>query len=146
MRKWLYRLLQCSWGLPQTLAGALLYLCYRRSPHEALGGAVHTRWPRGDGLSLGMFIFTPESGGDWDGRMVWHEYGHTFQSLMLGPLYLLVIGIPSAVWCLCFQDYRKKNHVPYAAFYTERWADLLGARRQGRRHADEPIGDSAGGR
>ena len=132
MREWLYRLWQCTWGLPQTLAGALLYLRCRRSPHAPFHGALHTRWPRRDGLSLGMFIFTPDSGDDWDGRMIWHEYGHTFQSLLLGPLYLPVIGLPSALWCHCFREYRRRKCVPYAVFFTERWADRLGDKKRQR--------------
>ena len=139
MWKWLYRLLQCTWGLPQTLAGFLLYLRYRRSPHAAFHGAVHTRWPGKNGLSLGMFIFTPASGDDWDGGMVWHEYGHTFQSLLLGPLYLPVVGLPSVIWCNCFREYRRRKQMPYAAFFTERWADRLGDGRK-RRYTGSGIG------
>lgn len=130
MCKWLYWLIQWTWGLPQTLAGFVLYLYYRKSPHAAFYGAVHTKWPKRDGVSLGMFIFTPEGDDGWGGEMVWHEYGHTFQSLMLGPLYLLVIGLPSAVWCGCFRSYRLRNGVSYSALGTERWADKLGDGRK----------------
>ena len=132
MRIWLYRLIQWTWGQPQTLAGLVIFLCCRRSRHVSFPGAVHTRWPHRNGISLGMFIFTPDRGDDWDGAMVWHEYGHTFQSLMLGPLYLLVVGLPSAVWCGCFGGYRRRKCLPYSAFFTERWADALGEGRRGR--------------
>ena len=132
MRKWLYRLLQWTWGLPQTLAGFVLYLYYRKSPHADFHGALHTGWPGRNGLSLGMFIFTPDGDDGWGGEMIWHEYGHTLQSLFLGPFYLLVIGLPSAVWCRCFGAYRQWKGVPYSALYTERWADRLGS---GRKHA-----------
>jgi hypothetical protein len=46
-------------------------------------------------ISLGMFIFTftPHV----SDRLVRHEYGHSIQSMVLGPLYLLMIGIPSMV-------------------------------------------------
>jgi len=30
-------------------------------------------------------------------RTLVHEYGHTIQSIILGPLYLLIIGIPSSI-------------------------------------------------
>ena len=130
MENWIYRFIQCTWGLPQTLLGFLVCLCCGRSPHTSFHGAVHTRWTGKNGISLGMFIFTPVSGDDWDGAMVWHEYGHTFQSLLLGPLYLPVIGLPSLVWCGCFRKYRRRKGVPYSDFYTERWADRLGERRR----------------
>ncbi|GHU24761.1 hypothetical protein FACS1894164_12160 [Spirochaetia bacterium] len=49
----------------------------------------------GWGVSLGEFILLANR---YNETTVKHEYGHTRQSLMLGPLYLLVIGIPSAVF------------------------------------------------
>ena len=55
-----------------------------------------------------------------------HEYGHFKQSLILGWLYLLVIGLPSFIWCNCFDLYRLKNDIDYSSFYTEKWADKLG--------------------
>ena len=51
-----------------------------------------------------------------------HEQGHSKQSEILGPLYLLVIGLPSAVWN-CISRYIK---VDYYSFYTEKWANKLG--------------------
>lgn len=55
-----------------------------------------------------------------------HEYGHFKQSLILGWLYLLVIGLPSFIWCRCFDLYRFKNDIDYYSFYTEKWANKLG--------------------
>ena len=55
-----------------------------------------------------------------------HEYGHTIQCLFLGPLYWLVIAIPSVIWCYCFANYRKKHRVSYEALYCERWATAWG--------------------
>ena len=135
MWKWLYRLVQCLWGLPQTILGFCVYLWYLSAPHEDFLGAVHTRWPRRDGVSLGLFIFTPDLEEDWSRKMVFHEYGHTFQSLILGPFYLLVIGLPSMIWNQCFRGYRREKGVAYFAFYTERWADFLGSRHGGERPA-----------
>ena len=54
-----------------------------------------------------------------------HEFGHYKQSLILGPLYLFVIGIPSI--CLnIISRYNKKVWENYYNFYTERWANKLG--------------------
>ena len=59
-----------------------------------------------------------------------HEYGHSIQSLILGPLYLIIIGIPSTLWGFLpsLSAKRKKHHISYFIFYTERWANLLGER------------------
>lgn len=87
------------------------------------------------GVSLGMFVFVngsrPE---EWTRDAEVHEYGHCVQSLLLGPLYLLVIGLPSALWCglgAC-ERYRRKHAVSYYALYTESWANSWGAAATGR--------------
>ncbi len=63
-------------------------------------------------------------------RTLVHEYGHTIQSVILGPLYPLAISIPSGLWCNLPQaaDYRRKNKVSYYDFYPEKWADHLGGK------------------
>lgn len=52
-----------------------------------------------------------------------HEYGHTRQSLYLGPLYLFVVGLPSLLWAAFWNPGMKAS---YYSFYTEKWADKLG--------------------
>lgn len=52
-----------------------------------------------------------------------HEFGHTRQSRMLGPLYLIIIGIPSLLWAIWWNPDRGCS---YYIFYTEKWADRLG--------------------
>ena len=128
----LYRLWQWTWGLPQTLAGLLLALRYRRCPHRRVGGALATlhdgAW---GGVSLGMFIFVP--GGlkpEREAALLAHEYGHTFQSALLGPLYLPVVGVPSFLWAnlpQC-QRWRARRRIPYESRYPENWAEALGRR------------------
>lgn len=60
-----------------------------------------------------------------------HEYGHTIQSRYLGPLYLLVIGLPSILGNI----WDRINHKTWMYskscqwYYNqpwEKWADLLG--------------------
>jgi len=118
-------LLQCTWGAAQTLLGLAFFLGNLRAPHEWHHGAVATYWKYPSGLSLGLFIFMPE---DKRERLLPHEYGHTVQSLLLGPLYLLVIALPSVVWARSkyFQRKRREKNTSYYAFYTERWADAWG--------------------
>ena len=76
-------------------------------------------------VSLGEYIFLCPN--HWrDETILKHEQGHGRQSLYLGWLYLIVIGLPSIIWAGCFGWYRKKYNVSYYSFYTERWADMLG--------------------
>ena len=61
-------------------------------------------------------------------RLLVHEYGHTIQSMILGPLYLLLMGIPSTLWGFlpCANRMRREKQVSYFAFFTEKWANTLG--------------------
>jgi len=128
----LYRMWQWTWGLPQTLAGLCLALRYRHCPRKRVGGAVATLHD-GDwgGVSLGMFIFVP--GGlrpEREAALLSHEYGHTFQSALLGPLYLFAVGIPSFLWANLPQNVKKRaqRRIPYESRYPENWAEALGHR------------------
>lgn len=126
----LYILVQCTWGLPQTLIGLVVFLIHRKAPHHFHKGCIHTDWDREDGVSLGLFTFVPEGDEEcfWYPQMCDHEYGHTLQSLMLGPLYLLIVGLPSMLWNQLpyYRKKRRKLHRSYYSFWPERWADRLG--------------------
>lgn len=54
-----------------------------------------------------------------------HEHGHQIQSLYFGPLYLLVIGLPSVINNLIHRAKGKSDRWYYSR-YPERWADKLG--------------------
>ncbi len=128
MRRALYILCQCSWGAIQTLAGAVLFLIFAAKPHFTHHGAVVTRWQFGGSASLGMFIFLSDKhrGREAD-RVLAHEFGHTLQSLILGPLYLVVIALPSVIWAgvPALRRMRGRRGISYYRMYTERWANYL---------------------
>ncbi len=137
MKIFIYRIWQCTWGIIQTLAGAVVFLLHYRDRHFSYHGAVATVWKMKSGVSLGMFVFvasTPSPANSSDGfssRLLVHEYGHTIQSLILGPLFLILVGIPSALWALLGKKMRRERHIPYGAFFTEKWANSLGERVTG---------------
>lgn len=149
-----YLLWQVAWGFPQTVAGACVLATCIGKPRFMHHGAVVTIWDSHFGLSLGPFVYmnarstAPDASGETgepgaepkprfiermpglfvdDGLLV-HEYGHTVQSLILGPLYLLVIGLPSVIWLRTPRLSRRRRDAgsSYYAFYTERWANHLG--------------------
>ena len=124
----LYTALQLTWGLPQTFLGALLWLRYFKCGHRIYKGAIWTGWPKDSGGSLGLFIFSKAPVMEEDLWLMRHEYGHTLQSLMLGPLYLFVIGVPSFFWAN-LPSVRKavrEGRLSESALYTEAWANRLG--------------------
>ena len=120
----MYHIINWTWCLPQTLLGLIWFIYIKLSKNYYKSykykNAYLTEYIRmTNGVSLGYFIFS--SGLDTTTR---HEYGHYKQSLMLGPLYLLVIGLPSIMWAIVHSNFNLSKS--YHSFYTEKWADKLG--------------------
>lgn len=139
LRKILYIFLQWTWGFPQSLMGLILLIALGKQRREWHGFALMTVYDlekanvkRLGSVSLGMFTFviTDKEGKPYPGHAA-HEYGHTFQSLLLGPLYLFAVGIPSSLWALHHRrhsaEYAAKG-VGYCSRYPENWAEALGER------------------
>ena len=81
-------------------------------------------------ISLGNYIFL-DSDGIFSYKTIKHEFGHQKQSLMLGPLYLIVIGLPSIIGNIIDRikyKYFNKYYDPYFYYKQpwEAWADKLG--------------------
>ena len=147
MNVWIYRLVQCTWGVLQTIAGFVVFLCNIHSPHFAFEGAVVTRWKNPASVSLGMFLFVADepyffrryqkefTKEELSERLLVHEFGHTVQSLVLGPLYLPVMGLPSSLWGFlpCLIKLRHEKRTSYFSFFTERWANSLGEKWTGKK-------------
>ncbi len=134
MRTFWYRFGQCTWGILQTLLGFLVFLTCLNAPHESFMVSVLTRLRLRSGLSLGLFIFVPDDSSTrkhMPSLVRVHEYGHTIQSLILGPAYLLAVGLPSFLWANlpCFDKLRAKRGISYYTFYPEIWANRLGGKR-----------------
>ena len=87
----IYIILQCTWGILQTFLGFVIFLLLIKRPHEFYNGSIKTKWNRHGGVSCGLFIFvTDENAGittpETCNKLSVHEYGHTIQSIILGPL------------------------------------------------------------
>lgn len=116
------------WQLPQHLL-AIIYIGYLVMMCKDCG--VDSRYKQATvipcvmqgAITLGNYVFV---GLNSEYKLtVKHELGHTIQSKILGPLYLIVIGIPSITYRSLrrlFPSLRRKN---YYNFYTERWANSL---------------------
>lgn len=146
VRRWFVRIVyvlwQITWGLPQSCLGFILWCVYLRAPHRVYHGAVVTYWHKRTAVSLGMFLFLPRSAYigsassvspseiEKSEKLHAHEYGHSIQSLFLGPFYLLFIGIPSLVWAgfpPLARQWREGER-GYYTFFTERFADYCAVR------------------
>lgn len=129
MKTFLFRLWQWTWGLPQTLLGAVLYLFYRNCPHGNYHGCKVTYWDMSGSLGVGMFLFLSRQHYGRQRQILVHEYGHSIQSAILGPLFLIVMGIPSFLWCNLpqTQRLRREKGISYYSFYPESTANRLGS-------------------
>ena len=126
MRTFFFRLWQWTWGFPQSLVGLIVYLLNRDKPHETYRGCIVTLWDNGGSLGVGMFLFL---GKNADRQTLVHEYGHSVQSVILGPLFLPIMGIPSILWCnlpWC-RKLRREKGISYYRFYPESTANRLGS-------------------
>ena len=151
----LYRIIQCTWGFLQTMLGFAVYLMNRNAPHFSYHGAIVTKWKNPSSVSLGMFVFVTAEPYFYEkqkdrytmqelsDRLLVHEYGHTIQSLILGPLYLILMGIPSTVWGFLpsAAKLRKEKQVSYFSFFTESWANVLGERVTGEKSMESLVID-----
>lgn len=114
------------WQLPQELLGFLYYM-YLKNKGEVLdictfqGAVVFIKKVSCGSVTLGQHIFLSPRATD---NTVRHEWGHTRQSLMLGPLYLVIIGLPSIIWATIHKTVATDK--PYDYFFTESWANRLG--------------------
>lgn len=136
MKRILYVVLQCTWGIGQTLLGLIFFVVHAKKAHHIYKNCIDTRWHFSGGMSLGLFIFTPDDESDWANEVRVHEYGHTFQSLLLGPLYAIV-GLISVCWAFLpyFQRLRTQKNMPYTACFVEKWASDLGEKMTGEKAA-----------
>ena len=130
------RMLLYIWQFPQNLLGALLFWWYRRNSKNYSGTfyglKVLYSARMGGGLSLGKYVILPLSAGkspesEWPKsveNLHCHEWGHSWQSRLLGWLYLPLIGFQSISHA--FLHGRHCSDKDYHHFWTERWADRLG--------------------
>lgn len=126
------KILLILWQLPQYLVSLFWRMVTKTTSRGDYRGTT-IRYVRKGGSSYGLSlvdIFLTDNFLDKSEetrhRTICHEYGHCIQSRRWGWLYLIVMGIPSALWANCiFPLWGYKRHT-YYDFYVERNADKLG--------------------
>lgn len=102
------------WQLPQNILGIIVVLFTKAKPRKAESIKFYFTNYSYFGVSLGRFIIL---GSYYESVDVKHESGHQKQSLYLGWLYLLVIGLPSFIgniWDRLF-------HKTWSAYKRKKW-------------------------
>jgi hypothetical protein len=83
-------------------------------------------------VSLGLFVFFTDRDNPYvpvgrENRD--HEYGHSLQSRLLGPLYLPIVGLASEMrvaYALVYRCWTGRRWSGYYDGFPENWADRLG--------------------
>lgn len=114
---WIIFILLCIWQLPQLLVGLVMWIFLGKKKLVA-DRHFDFCW-RADnmsgGISLGPISYVSKNSG---ALSIAHEVdGHTWDSKLMGPLYLIIIGMPSILNAIF--DFTKC----YYDFYPEKWAN-----------------------
>ena len=133
MKPWFYPifwLLSLTWGVLPTLPGAILFLAHLltgKKPRR-IGPLFYIRTGKHwGGCELGMFFLRDDSSTE---HVTYHEAGHGLQNIVLGPLMLPLVSIPSFLR-YHYRNFLKRRHPerklpPYDAIWFERQATKLG--------------------
>lgn len=109
------------WQFPQHLLALLIIKITKATYKEDYEGAKIYNAPI-TGISLGQYIIVNEFTSE---NTIKHEYGHTIQSYYLGPLYLIIVGLPSITMNI-LSRIRVLDSRKYYDRWPESWADKLG--------------------
>jgi len=117
--------LRYLWQLPQNLLALMVIRATDARYHGGMvaGAKIYVTSAR-IGVCLGEYIImwrdAPEPL-----KTIAHEAGHYQQSLLFGPLYLIIIGIPSLLMNVGTRLHLLKRENYYKR-WPESWADTLG--------------------
>ena len=133
MIKLTFYIIRFVWEVPQNILGIIIYFLNKKKINsvQKLDGRFYFQ-NNNFGISLGSFIFWMPNLQDKYSEIpvvLKHEFGHSIQSLYFGPLYLIVIGIPSiarVIYAKIFYRIKKSNWRNYYEGFPEKWADVLG--------------------
>ena len=131
------KILKFIWQLPQNLIGFIITRFSKKKINylfnDNSNGIIYFNNNFfNSGVSLGNYIILDTVYNENAiQKTANHEHGHQKQSLYLGPLYLLVVGMPSATRNVIDRLFHKKwiykERVDwYYGGFPENWADKLG--------------------
>lgn len=115
-------ILSFIWQLPQSLIGIIMLLFFRVFGYVKLISYrklcfIYEAECMSGGISLGNFAIVSPKSAKRPEIIAHEQLGHTWDSKLMGPLYLFIVGIPSLLnaW-FDFTDC-------YYDFYPERWSN-----------------------
>lgn len=124
--KALFFLLSFLWQLPQAIVGLVMLIYFKLYggaellSYRKMCFAYSAKRMRG-GISLGCFAFVSPRLAKDEAVIAHEQLGHTVQSKILGPLYLLIIGLPSLIHASVYDRHKSC----YYDFFCERNANYF---------------------
>jgi len=126
------KILTFIWMLPQNILGILILFLLKGGKVDSYKDCdiYRVNVSGFSGGSFGRFIILEDAYFKREYMFVLeltkrHEFGHYLQGKILGPLYLIIIGIPSMINNLRARIDIKVRDTYYTR-YPENWADKLG--------------------
>lgn len=125
--------LRLTWNLPNELLGLIMGYAGIEigGGVTMMDGDIQVVVTSGEygACTLGSKVLTTYNCINFDDQLLSHEQGHYYQSLILGPTFMPIIGVPSFLWASYSSlGLTEKN---YGWFYTEAWANKLGSSTYG---------------
>jgi hypothetical protein len=127
---WAKRAIMFIWQLPQNIIAIMFLLVIKDKDFVSVQTKDDVNFYKiknfDSGVSFGSLVFINAENSD--PRTIRHEYGHSLQSRMLGPLYLIVVGLPSLTMnIICrIKGWDSEYSKNYYNRFPENWADKLG--------------------
>ena len=130
--KWLYYLLACTWGIIMTLLGLIITVVlgiaklFKANITFKKYGFIYGIKVGPDywgGFDTGLMYIRDQKSAD---GLDAHEFGHTFQNCILGPLFPFIVAIPSACRWWARTLFPKKNWKAYVSAWFEDAASQCG--------------------
>ena len=125
----LYWIISLTWGALMTipgLIGALLVIIAGGKAEKNGFSFIVKIGGNWGGISLGAVAFCGNYEGEYFEYIRRHEFGHSIQNLIFGPLFLFVIGIPSLIRSWLFKADKIKH--PYDYIWFEYTASTWGTK------------------
>lgn len=131
----LFYILNFTWGIIMNIIGAITALIVRCgfgiAPTKHAGNLVYRIGHNWGGVSLGIFTFVCEEARE---HTLNHEFGHSIQNALFGPLFPFIVAIPSATryWIFVSNESKGKTNPEYDSIWFEgsatRWGTEIAKR------------------
>lgn len=134
--RWLYYFMACTWGIIMTFIGTVvsgvLALVKISAPDKVKIKFNPYYWIYSisvgpdywGGCELGLCFIRDQKS---QGTLPAHEFGHTFQNCLLGPLFPFMVALPSAAWYWVHTlNQSKRKLKPYDSMWFEDAATQCG--------------------